>query len=256
MRLRLFQKGFTLVELLVTTLIIGLVSTFVFVNFRGGNDALALQRSAQLVIQDVRRAAELALQAEQAVTCGSGALSGYGIHFDSGTPTSYIIFAECSGSAQSDAYDAGEDEIFRTVTLERNIEILQIDPVDPLSIIFVPPDPSVSFSDGVASGTIVVGISGTAIGYEYRLTGDIAGWPSVPPNYRASCDTTPPPNNPQPPQCSASFPASIGDPQLVHDRYCMPTCALANRRSQVFTKSFISGLRGIFINEVGFPDLQ
>ena len=139
--------GFTLVELLVSFAVIAVLATIVFVNFRSGNDILALERSAQKVVQDVRRTAGFALQGDQLVTCGSGTLSAYGIYIQEGGG-SYIIFANCNGT-DKEGYDSGQDTLIETVTLEDPVTILSVDAVpsagifngNAWSVSFFPPDP-------------------------------------------------------------------------------------------------------------------
>ena len=237
--------GFTLIELLVSIGVIAVLATIVFVNFRSGNDILALERSAQKVVQDIRRTAGFALQGDQLVSCSSGTFSGYGVYFDSSNPTSYILFAECNGN---DQYDAGQDELMETIPFEQNIELRSVAPVDPISIIFAPPDPAVTFSGGVSSSTIVVGIQGTPVSYEYRSGRVVFGW--HPPN--AWCDG---PNSSL--NCASSFSATANDLAAIYDWYCvgMPVnCSSPNRRSLEFRKTVGAGLGGIFVNEAGFPD--
>ena len=146
------KAGFTLVEKLVTLAVIGIVTGVVALNFRSGQQNLALDRAAQKVAQDIRKTAERAIQTQQN-PCGSGTLSGYGIHFDLGVSASYLIFAECGGG--NDRYDSGIDEPVRTVQMEEAIEIASVVP-NPLDIVFTPPDPTVSFIGAATSGTVTV----------------------------------------------------------------------------------------------------
>jgi len=140
------EKGFTLIELLVSITIIGIVTTITFANLRGGNETLALERAAKKVAQDIRRAAELALQSEQGVACGGGgSLSGYGVYFNQGD-TSYILYANCTGVDPGEGYTSSGgvfDEVIETIELEHRVFIQSTSTGNHWSVAFFPPDPTV-----------------------------------------------------------------------------------------------------------------
>jgi len=72
-------------------------------------------------------------------------ISGYGIFFDQNIPTSYIIFAECN---DNNTYNAEIDGIVEAVQLERGIQIQSVSPGPQISIVFIPPVPSVFIQPG------------------------------------------------------------------------------------------------------------
>ena len=83
---------------MIVVAIIGLLVGLAFIFFRPGEDALALDRAAQKVAQDVRSVAQLALKAEShscSAGVGGGKTSAYGIIFDKSVKTSYELFADC-----------------------------------------------------------------------------------------------------------------------------------------------------------------
>ena len=51
------DKGFTLVELMVVMAIVAIITSAVLLNYRVGNERLALYRSANKLVQDIRRVA-------------------------------------------------------------------------------------------------------------------------------------------------------------------------------------------------------
>ena len=136
--------GFTIPELLVVVAIIVLMTGLILPNWRSGERTLALNRVVHKAGQDVRRAQELALRA-QAHNCTAGTISGYGVYFNSNSPTSYIIFAECSGNFE---YDLGIDDIIETLFLESSIEIQSVSPSPAVSILFIPPTPLIFIKPG------------------------------------------------------------------------------------------------------------
>jgi len=138
-------KAFSLIELLVITSIILILTALILPNYRLGDKNLALQRSASKLSQDLRMAQEMAMSAKEV----SGAVpDGFGIYFDISSPFSYILFADKDNSHARNAGDAD----LETISLESNIIISNLSPASSFSVLFVPPDPTVWIS-GLSSGT-------------------------------------------------------------------------------------------------------
>ena len=146
-------------ELLVAMSVIAIISSVVIFNARPGERNLALQRSAQNVLQAINQAANNALGGKrhdatnQSPTISQG---GYGVHFEDGASV-LTIFADCnqnqtldiSGTAPSciEAPTEGPyPEEFEALPLENFIEINRIEftgtgsPITPLDVVFIPPD--------------------------------------------------------------------------------------------------------------------
>lgn len=138
------HTGFTLVELLVIIAIIILFTTLFVLSLRVGEKQLALARVVQRFSQDVNRTAELTLRAQN-FECAIGNISGYGLYVSSSTPSSYLLFVECSGN---EAYNQGLDDVLETVQLERGIQIDSVSPFPSMSIVFFPPAPTVFLNPG------------------------------------------------------------------------------------------------------------
>jgi prepilin-type N-terminal cleavage/methylation domain-containing protein len=152
------DKGFTLVELMIVTLIIALITAIVLINYRAGNRQLALNRSANKLAQDIRRAQEMAMSAAQCPTgtgCAGQLPPRYGIFSaqSNSNPTSYILFADIS---EDGVWHPGgplpRDEIIETLPYEEGVYLSDICcdiycsgwPVPGhrrLSVTFKPPDP-------------------------------------------------------------------------------------------------------------------
>ena len=141
------QTGFTLVELLVVIGIVALLSALVTINWRGSQDNLALQRSAVKVSQDIKRAAELSLRG-QSFSCATGSITGYGIYFDIASPNSYLIFADCNNDQTYNAGPAGDGVIPNAVAPLESGVIISAVTSSAVSIVFVPPDPTVTIKNG------------------------------------------------------------------------------------------------------------
>ncbi len=155
------KTGVTLTELLVVISIITIISTIMVINFRAGEKGGELVRSAQLVVQGIRKAQSMALGSKEnkhpttdnwEVPEGS-----YGVYIALSSPNQYIIFADffvADPDTENDQYNSGED--IETVELEGGIIIehiryqpsngkpnktnINFDPIDPL-INLVPPMP-------------------------------------------------------------------------------------------------------------------
>lgn len=138
------QKGLTLVEMLVVISIAVLFSAMVFGNYNVGKEGLALERAANKLSQDLRRAQEMGL---------SGYFpSGYnaaGFYFDESSPaTSYILYNN-SNSNSNYYYESGTDSVRETINIETGIKICNIIDDDngtityptTRSVSFAPPEP-------------------------------------------------------------------------------------------------------------------
>lgn len=156
--------GFTIPELLVSIFIIVLMTGISVIGWSSGETALALDRAAHKLAQDVRKATELAQRAQPLVLpleCVSpGKIKGYGVHVSSGVPTSYIIYAECNDNS---AYNSEADTIVQTVALEGKIRIASATTPSSFSVLFVPPVPTITIWSGtgnVDQATITLSVAG------------------------------------------------------------------------------------------------
>ncbi|MDP3900900.1 MAG: type II secretion system protein [bacterium] len=142
------ERGFTLTELLVVIAVMALLTALTVPNLRLGGRQLALDRSAQRLAQDIGQAAELVLRAQSFDCGGTNFVSGYGVYFDTATPTSYFIFVDCNDNQK---YEAGPDQIIDTMNLESRVTISALSISPNLSITFVPPKPEVWLNPGNAT---------------------------------------------------------------------------------------------------------
>ena len=167
--------GLTLIELLVVISIMMTMTAVVFVNYRPGNQQLALNRSASKLAQDIRRAQEMAMSSAEVngvVPDGIGVL----IALEAGPPPplgieksrfKYYIYA-----------DFNEDKKFSGTIVDTLIDIvdfepgvlvqtIKIDGIMPVPatlqrhyIYFMPPDPEVTILKrlgAVAAGSTEIG---------------------------------------------------------------------------------------------------
>ena len=139
-RKRKFNKGVTMIELLVTMTMIAIISSVVFASRGSMEDKLALQRAAYTLSQHFREAAEMAMGSAEG-SCGGKELCGFGLYFNT---SDYGFFIDCAPNCDTSNHrkDGQDDVELRLVSLEGNIEISGTSP-DALNVLFCPPDPMV-----------------------------------------------------------------------------------------------------------------
>lgn len=158
------QRGFTLIEILVTIFIITVLSGVVVVNQKEGQRTVALTRSAHKLAQDLRGAEEMALVGK--TFYDNFPDGGYGIHFINDS-NSYIIFADCDNDQQYDeglvcpdctsgsCIDYRFSEKVRESNMEELVKINSISPSSPLDITYIPPDPTIYINTVEATEAII-----------------------------------------------------------------------------------------------------
>ena len=141
------NKGFTMVEFLVVMSIIGILSSVLFFNWQSGEATFALQNSAYRLAQDIREIQEMTMEAKE-MDCNGDTGSSFGIQFKSSWSAYYLLFVDCNNSYRR---DPGED--FKTVNLEKGVEISNLSPASSFGVVFVPPDPT-TYIKGSPSGVV------------------------------------------------------------------------------------------------------
>lgn len=159
------SKGFTLTELLVVISIIILLSSIIFANYRAGEREFALSRSAFKLGQDIRRAQQMAMSAQEVGPAGARIVprGGYGIYLN--PPTEIILFADCDNdrqyNAQGNICGAPPNQFperVENIELERGVRIQSLSPSSPLNITFEPPNPTVHLPPSHATITITLSL--------------------------------------------------------------------------------------------------
>jgi len=143
------SKGFTLTELLVVMVIVIILTAAILVDYRNSGQQFALQRSAHKLAQDIRRAGQMAMSAQEC--CGGIVPPGYGIWLEQGTSSS-TLYADTSPSGNPDEFyksPPSNDDIIEIINLEKDVIVQKIDTPDPdgevdsISINFKPPSPTI-----------------------------------------------------------------------------------------------------------------
>ncbi len=100
------NRGVTLVELVVVLGIIGILSTIVITSHATFNKTILLTNTAYDVALTIRSAETFGLGSR--ITKTAVANAGYGVHFDTSSPTSFILFADTDSSSACHATPAQE----------------------------------------------------------------------------------------------------------------------------------------------------
>lgn len=168
------NKGFTLLEISAVMVIIVILSTIVIASYREGERQFALKRSTHQLAQSLRKAQEMALSSQEFMGAFQG---GYGIYFSEtpeGETGTYTLFVDCNSNGVFDdspffcddcrsgscLYPDQFSERIEDFTLEKRIKIETLSPYsgtdNSLSIIFTPPDPTITFSPDAISASITL----------------------------------------------------------------------------------------------------
>jgi len=159
------SKGFTLVELLAVTAIITILTSAILLNYKNSGQQFALQRSANKLAQDIRRAAEKAMSAQECpiIICGGPPViipSRYGLEFKK-DENYYILFADINDNGLRDS----SDNIVEQISFEEGVSIKDLyssrggpfSSKKELCVTFKPPAPVIEIRDpavGRSSGRI------------------------------------------------------------------------------------------------------
>lgn len=146
------RRGFTLIELLIVIAVIGVISTMLVVNWRKNEKQYQLQRTAQEIVQNIRKAQDMALNSYKHE---EGLPANYGIYFDKNDENSYIVFGDINSTYtyQGDPPDIEVDDI----SIEAGIEIYSLSSGNQsLHITFSLPDGFTNIVPFADSATIVI----------------------------------------------------------------------------------------------------
>lgn len=150
--------GFTLVEVVFYSALVGVFSTVLLLNLRGAQtNTVVLERASSVVISDFRRVQNLAIAG---FTFQGSPVCGYGIHYLG--PDSYLIYAggESVCLTANRQYQSGVDFDVQTVkVIESNVKFKS----SFQDVFFEPPDPKIFFNDFFSLSAPPLAIS---IGFE------------------------------------------------------------------------------------------
>jgi len=140
------NKGFSLVELLVSVAVLVIVSGLVFFNQSGFNNSVLIENLAYEISLTIRQAQSYGLQSKVFETGTDIFMIGYGVYFDLSHNNQLILYADGDSNHH---YDGGvEDKLIDTLKMTNNSTIERLcvgDPcsdVNKLDIAFIRPNPT------------------------------------------------------------------------------------------------------------------
>ena len=194
------SKGFTLVELLVSISIIGVITGMMMANFRGGQQSAEVRLATDILVGQLRSVQTSALTGRLAAVCSGGSNdlevcepkdppvgcpggvcqkrvpAGYGIRFTTATPTTYMLFYDTDDDQR---YDTGEELSVAPYISTAATRYQGSTAGDPLDLVYTAPFGQL-FVNGSASGPTTVSLTlghqfGTMTRHVniYRLSGKI-----------------------------------------------------------------------------------
>lgn len=130
MKKNFFKKGFTILELMICIVIIGMIAAVAMFSYSAFSDSLAISSAGQELSLEIRQAQIYGLSVKENTgsTCGNTFCAGYGIHISLDDPTDYYIFVDQNGNNKYDGTTncAASSECVEKVPFRNNISITSI----------------------------------------------------------------------------------------------------------------------------------
>lgn len=136
------KKGFTLIEILVTSSIIMIMLSVTIAYTRRSENINKINRAAERISFDIRRVANLSMQTRQ---IGDRKICAWGIFFDQEIPNQYVVFSDfCDANLNGDnKYQ--ESEKYEIVKLPINV-LIKSSNID--TLVYLPPEPRIYMFEG------------------------------------------------------------------------------------------------------------
>lgn len=188
------QRGFTIIDMLVSLTIFGVVTGFLMANFRSGRTADELRIGAQSIGSSFREVQTMAITGKTlpvcrggssnlkvctigvSTTCPSGTCAyevprGYGLRLSTLTTGASLLtlFADTNGNR---AFDAGEAMNTKPLSTTTRVFVKTLTPVgsNVLDVVFEPPKPTVYFNASTATTLATVQVQHSTSGATRSVT--------------------------------------------------------------------------------------
>ncbi len=189
-------RGFSLIELIVVTGVLTVVTSLILANNAKFGGAITLRNLAYDIALSVREAQTYGISVRK-FGSGSGQFgAGYGMHFRTSSPTSYLLYADAVN--QNGLYD-GSGELVESVAISRGFEIADLCytsaggsaetcGVQKIDIVFERPEPDahIRVNDGAILNQRARIVVTSPRGDEASIIVEATGQISVPPSYESS----------------------------------------------------------------------
>ena len=153
------QRGVTLVELLITILIISIIVSISFLGYREFEHRLTLQRVVYKIVADIEKTREMAMSAQEFEGTGSIPEGGYGVYFDISTPDEFILFADLDLGVGPNKVYSGILEQVEKIYLDSTVEISALSPSGPINVVFLSPSPNVFLVGGSSVNQVEITVA-------------------------------------------------------------------------------------------------
>lgn len=178
------SEGFTLVELLVSISIIGVITGMMMANFRGGQQSSEVRLATDILVGQIRSVQTSALSGRLVSVCSGGiedldvceaktppvsctggvcqkrVPTGYGIRMTTDAPSTYTLFFDTDDDKR---YDLGEEMADAPYVSTGAARFQASSAGVPLDLVYAPPYGTL-YVNGSASGPTTVSIT---IGHQY-----------------------------------------------------------------------------------------
>jgi prepilin-type N-terminal cleavage/methylation domain-containing protein len=165
------SKGFTLIETLVTVIVVSILSIVMITSYQGSQKQQSVQRTAHQLAGDIRRAQNMAMASTEQ---GGVIPDGYGIYITKNS-NSYTLFADTNNNQSRNG--TGDEDI-ELINFTSGVEVFNISPPPGVhvDIFFEPPDPTTYINGNSSTGeqtTITLIFQGTS--YKKTVTVKTSG---------------------------------------------------------------------------------
>ena len=152
------NKGFTLVEILLTMFIIALFTALTLINYKSGGKGLEFQRSVNQMSQNIRIVEQKTLSSAKCDETGGDPEDSYGVYFEVETGTGngkkYILYADVG--THKGEYDSNDVQVGDDIFLANDVYISEIKidgfSMNYASINFQAPEPLIDIIGDNGSG--------------------------------------------------------------------------------------------------------
>lgn len=155
------RAAFTVLELLLVFLVVGIVSAITLASFRVGGRQIRLELEAQKVSLDIRRAQTFASGTRRV---GGSIPCGYGVVFDETTSSAFTLFAELDTRSGQECPGpflfSNETERIENIPFVNDVELDGgpdgVSPGSTLTVFFLPPAPLTLLTGDVAEASVTL----------------------------------------------------------------------------------------------------